>query len=171
MILTIPGPLGENSKTLEDTEEAKESTSTVRNSSLSFWCETFSKVDFNREWEDDDDTIQMNPDEAQLNNIDLGGVLNLAAEDTLNIRSSTSLCFALHYFSGSSCGTCTICGVFRSRSSPSSVSSTPSLASQRLWWEILFCDQILKLKVALPSHEFSTQACEACCSLESDFSL
>ena len=28
----------------------------------------------------------MNPDEAQMNNIDLGGVLNLAAEDTLNIR-------------------------------------------------------------------------------------
>ena len=27
-----------------------------------------------------------NPDEAQMNNIDLGGVLNLAAEDTLNIR-------------------------------------------------------------------------------------
>lgn len=82
---------------------------------------------------EDDYTIQVNPDEAQLNNIDLGGVLNLAAEDTLNIRWSTGLCIALHFFSGSSCGTCTICGVFRSRSSPSSDSCTPSLASQRLW--------------------------------------
>ena len=31
-------------------------------------------------------TVVNNPDEAQMNNIDLGGVLNLAAEDTLNIR-------------------------------------------------------------------------------------
>ena len=44
MILTMPGPLGEDSKTLEDTEEAKESTSTVRNASLSSWCETFLRI-------------------------------------------------------------------------------------------------------------------------------
>ena len=31
-------------------------------------------------------SVVSNPDEAQMNNIDLGGVLNLAAEDTLNIR-------------------------------------------------------------------------------------
>ena len=31
-------------------------------------------------------TTSENPDEAAVHNIDLGGVLNLAAEDTLNIR-------------------------------------------------------------------------------------
>ena len=44
MILTMPGPLGDDSNTLEDTEEAKESTSTVRNASLSSWCETFLRI-------------------------------------------------------------------------------------------------------------------------------
>ena len=61
-----------------------------------------------------------NPDEAQMNNIDLGGVLNLAAEDTLNIRleppseifHSFSQLSREIFFSGSSCGTFTICGAF-----------------------------------------------------------
>ena len=36
-------------------------------------------------------TVVNNPDEARMNNIDLGGVLNLAAEDTLNIRLLPSI--------------------------------------------------------------------------------
>ena len=33
----------------------------------------------------DDDNFEL-PDETSINNIDLGGILNLATEDTLNIR-------------------------------------------------------------------------------------
>ena len=61
---------GEDSKTSSDNMEgAKESSSTFVN----------------------------NPDEAQINNIDLGGVLNLAAEDTLNIRFLSSYLYLYLY--------------------------------------------------------------------------
>ena len=96
-------------------------------------------------------SVVSNPDEAQMNNIDLGGVLNLAAEDTLNIRLenlSERVSLYFHsakldwlsweiFFSESSCGTFTTCGVSHSRSSPSLLLSIQSWDSQQLWWAII----------------------------------
>lgn len=53
---------------------------------LSIGRQNFVKRENEKKKEEDKNSDPQLPDETAINNIDLGGILNLATEDTLNIR-------------------------------------------------------------------------------------